>query len=276
VGNSLTKADQARVLAEGKARAHRWAPQAGYVTSIVKSEEDLEQTMELIQISYGHFASHSAARSNENGAGDHELRTLKLFVIGATGRTGREVVQQALARGHRVTAFVRSPESITATNERLNIIKGEAMDEEQLFRAMQNHDAVISTLGPRKVFKPGTLLHDSALAMTHAMQRAGIKRLVVLSAAAHFPGIPNRIARFVMRDHMRDSLAMEKVVQGDSLDWTIARPPRLTQGNSIRYRSLEGAAPKMGSSLSRKAVALFMLDAVGQKKHLRKIVGIAK
>src|SRR5262245_47317764 len=129
----LTKADQARVLAEGKARAHRWAPQAGYVTSIVKSEEDLEQTMELIQISYRHFASHSAARSNENGAGDHELRTLKLFVIGATGRTGREVVQQALARGHRVTAFVRSPESITATNERLNIIKGDAMDEEQLF-----------------------------------------------------------------------------------------------------------------------------------------------
>src|SRR5256886_17534946 len=81
----------------------------------------------------------------------------------------------------------------------------------------QNHDAVISTLGPRKVFKPDSLLHDSALATTRAMQRAGIKRLVVLSAAAHFPGIPNRIASLIMRNHMRDSLAMEEVMPRNRL-----------------------------------------------------------
>ena len=66
---------------------------------------------------------------------------MKLFVIGATGRTGREIVEQALARGHHVTAFVRSPESITLKNERLTVIKGNAMDENELFNAMQNHDA---------------------------------------------------------------------------------------------------------------------------------------
>jgi putative NADH-flavin reductase len=54
---------------------------------------------------------------------------LKLFVIGATGRTGQEVVQQALARGHRVTAFVRSPENIDLKNERLTVLKGDVMDE---------------------------------------------------------------------------------------------------------------------------------------------------
>ena len=97
---------------------------------------------------------------------------MKLFVIGATGRTGREVVQQALTRGHHVTAFVRSPEGVGAKSEQLTVVKGDATDEEQLFRAMQNHDAVISTLGPRKVFKPGSLLHDSALATTRAMKRA--------------------------------------------------------------------------------------------------------
>ena len=201
---------------------------------------------------------------------------MKLFVIGATGRTGREVVQQALTRGHHVTAFVRSPESVGAKSEQLTVVKGDATDEEQLFRAMQNHDAVISTLGPRKVFKPGSLLHDSALATTRAMQRAGIKRLVVLSAAAHFPGIPNRIASFIMRNHMRDSLAMEGIVQSNGLDWTIARPPRLTQGDSTTYRSREDAAPGMGFTLDRKAVAAFMLDAIEQTKHLHKIVGIAK
>ena len=201
---------------------------------------------------------------------------MKLFVMGATGRTGQEVVQQAIARGHYVTAFVRSPESITLRNERLTVLKGNAMDENELSEAMQNHDAVISTLGPREVFKPGSLLNDSAIATSRAMQRSGVKRLVVLSAAAHFPGIPNRIASFILRNHMRDSLAMEKIVQANGLDWTIARPPRLTQEDSLNYRSREGAAPRMGFTLSRKAVAAFMLDAIEQEKHIHKIVGIAK
>ena len=201
---------------------------------------------------------------------------MKLFVIGATGRTGWEIVQQALARDHHVTAFVRSPEGITSRNGRLTVRKGNAMDESQLFDAMQNHDAVLSTLGPREVFKPGSMLRDSALATTLAMNRSDVKRLVVLSAAAHFPGILNRIASFIMRNHMRDSLAMEEIVQASGLDWTIARPPRLTQEQYSTYRSREGAAPKMGFTLARKAVAAFMLDAVEQEKHFHKIVGIAK
>jgi hypothetical protein len=72
---------------------------------------------------------------------------------------------------------------------------------------------------------------------------------------------------------MRDSLAMEQILQDSGLDWTIARPPRLTQGDSVTYRSREGAAPKMGFTLTRKA---FMLDAFEQQKHFHKIVGIAK
>ena len=201
---------------------------------------------------------------------------MKLFVIGATGRTGQEIVQQALARNHHVTAFVRSPENITLQNERLTVLKGNAMDENQLFRAVQNHDAVVSTLGPREVFKPSSMLHDSAVATTRAMNRAGVKRLVVLSAAAHFPGFLNGIASFIMRNHMRDSLAMEAIVQATGLDWTIARPPRLTQEDYVTYRSRENAAPRMGFSVSRKAVAAFMLEAIEQKKHFHQIVGIAK
>jgi putative NADH-flavin reductase len=201
---------------------------------------------------------------------------MKLFVIGATGRTGQEIVQQAIARGHDVTAFVRSPETVILRHERLFVVKGNATDENQLSEAMQSHDAVVSALGPREVFKPSSLLHDSALATTRAMQRSGVKRLLILSAAAHFPGIPNRIVSFILRNHMRDSLAMEKVVQDSGLDWTIARPPRLTQEQNTTYRSREGAAPRKCFTLSRKAVAAFMLDAIEQKKHFQKIVGIAK
>jgi putative NADH-flavin reductase len=201
---------------------------------------------------------------------------MKLFVLGATGRTGREIVQQGLERGHHVTAFVRSPDTVTLSHEWLTVVKGNATDENQLSEAIRNHDAVLSALGPREVFGPSSLLRDSALATTQAMHRLGVRRLVILSAAAHFPGIPNRIVSLILRNHMRDSRAMEEVVRGSGLDWTIARPPRLTQEQYTAYRSQEGAAPEKGFTLSRKAVAAFMLDAIEQKKHFQKIVGITK
>jgi len=134
----------------------------------------------------------------------------------------------------------------------------------------------LSTLGPREAFRPSSLLQDSALATTRAMHRSGVKRLVILSAAAHFPGIPNQIVTFILRNHMRDSLRMEEIVKSSGLDWTIARPPRLTQEEDTTYRSREGAAPKMGFTLARKAVAAFMLDAIEHERHFQKIVGIAK
>src|SRR5205814_2611470 len=82
---------------------------------------------------------------------------MKLFVIGATGRTGEEIVQQALARGHYVTAFVRSPKAVDFRHERLGVLEGNVTNEEQLSEATQNHDAVVSALGPRRVFKPSSL-----------------------------------------------------------------------------------------------------------------------
>ena len=276
----LSKADQGRVLSEGKARPHRWAPEAGYVTYTVTEERELEPATELIRLSHDYFAEKGDSLQKEaneyNGHPNQAKRTMKLFVMGASGQTGQEIVQQALARGHQVTAFVRSPEKIALKTERLHVIQGDAMDENQLSDAMRNHDAVLSALGPREVFKRSTMMHDSALATTRAMQRAGVKRLVVLSASAHFPGIQNRIASFILRNHMRDSLAMEEIVKGSGLNWIIARPPRLTSGESVAYRSREGAAPRLAFTLSRKAVAAFMLDAIGQPKYFRKIVGIAK
>jgi len=276
----LSKTDQERVLADGRARPHRWAPQAGYVTSVVTAEKDLGPTMDLIQMSHQHFSNSQNGFLGEtngtDGGASRKPRTIKLLVIGATGRTGHEIVQQALARGHQVTAFVRSPDSITLTNERLTVVKGDAMDESQLAKVMQGHNAVLSALGPREVFKPGSILHDSALATTRAMKRSGVKRLVVLSAAAHFPGLANRIASFVLQNHMRDSLAMEEIVQASGLDWTIARPPRLTEGDYVTYRCREEAAPPMGLTIARKAVAAFVLDAIERKEHFERIVGIAK
>jgi uncharacterized protein YbjT (DUF2867 family) len=200
---------------------------------------------------------------------------MKLFVIGATGRTGSEIVGQALSRGYQITAFVRSPEKITLRHERLSVVEGNVRDENQLFDALGGHDAVLSTLGATSPFKPTTLLHDSALATTRAMKRSGVKRLLILSSAAHFPGILH-VVSFILRNPLLDSLSMEEVVRASDLDWTIARPPFLTNRNYFTYRSRENAAPSFGFSLSRKAVAAFMLAAIEKNQHFRQIVGIAK
>ena len=201
---------------------------------------------------------------------------MKLFVIGATGRTGQELVKQALEKGHQVTAFVRSPEKVITKNEALTIQMGESIDENQLAEALRGHDAVVSVLGPTDPFQPTSLLHDSALATTHAMIKAGVKRLVVLSAAAHFPGFLNRIGRYFLRHHMKDSHEMEEIVEQSGLDWTIARPPRLTEQDSLSYRTKESAPPSFGFIVARKAVAAFMLNAIEQGKYLNKIIGIAR
>jgi nucleoside-diphosphate-sugar epimerase len=202
---------------------------------------------------------------------------MNLFVIGATGRTGREVVQQGLARGHTVTALVRSAVKMDAREPALHVIEGDPLDSETVARALveSRADAVITTLGPHEPFKPSTLMRDSARALVAAMTRASVRRVVVLSAAAHFPGFFSVVARTVLREHMRDSLGMESVVRASSLDWTLARPPRLTGGGSMRYRARDGAPPFLGLTLPRRALAAFMLDAAEQRLHVRSVVGVA-
>src|SRR4030081_2016471 len=109
---------------------------------------------------------------------------MRLFILGATGGTGRQLIDQALTRGHQVTAFVRSPEKLKV-REGLSVQQGDPRDTAALTAALPGHDAVLSALGP-----PGprrsTILSDSARSTVSAMQSAGIRRLLVVSAAILF------------------------------------------------------------------------------------------
>jgi NAD(P)-dependent dehydrogenase (short-subunit alcohol dehydrogenase family) len=73
---------------------------------------------------------------------------MRLFILGATGGIGRQLVEQALARGHCVTAFARSPEKIGRADERLTIVRGDPLDSEHLRRALPDHNVVLSAIGP--------------------------------------------------------------------------------------------------------------------------------
>jgi putative NADH-flavin reductase len=203
---------------------------------------------------------------------------MRLFILGATGGTGRQLIDQALARGHQVTAFVRSPEKLGAQREGLSVRQGDPRDAAALTAALSGHDAVLSALGP-----PGprrsTILSDSARSTVSAMQSAGIRRLLVVSAAILFEdmgALATLLRRTLLRNVVLGSGEMEQVVTASNLNWTIVRPPRLTNGAlTARYKVADDRFPSGKRMLSRADVAHFLLDELAHGAHMRRIVGQA-
>lgn len=204
---------------------------------------------------------------------------LHLFVLGATGGIGRSVVEQASRRGHRVTAFVRSPERLGPPRDGLTILRGDPRDADALRAALPGHDAVLSALGPPGI-GPTTVVGDCARSTVAAMQATGVRRLLVVGVAVLFEGdgLLGAIARRTfLRNVARDSAEMERVVGASGLDWTVVRPPRLTNGPLTRaYGAADGRMPPAARlTISRADVADFLLDEVERPAHLRRIVGVA-
>ena len=203
---------------------------------------------------------------------------MRLFVLGATGHTGTQILDLALAHSHAVTAFTRSPEKITRQHPMLSVVRGDPHNMDQLTNAMQGHDAVLSALGvrPPAAFRAHTVVQDCAGATVEAMARTGVKRLVLISAAVLFPlkGLLYGFFRWLLKHIARDLGSAEAIVRRSQLEWTIARPPRLTNGSDQRYRASRDSLPAGAFSMSFRAAATFMLDAVEQHSHVREVVGL--
>ncbi|MBO0725178.1 MAG: NAD(P)H-binding protein [Blastocatellia bacterium] len=204
---------------------------------------------------------------------------MKLLVIGATGRTGTELVDLALARGHEVTAFVRSPQKIRPAGS-LAVVRGDPLRAETIAAALPGHDAVLSAIGPppREALRPSTLLADCARATVGAMAESGVHRLAIVSAAVLFPekGLYFAFFKWFLRHHARDLRAMEDLVRASGLEWTIARPPRLTNSPEVKFRALRDALPPGSRAMSFRSVAAFMLEAVERRSHVTEIVGLGR
>jgi putative NADH-flavin reductase len=205
--------------------------------------------------------------------------TQRLFIIGATGHTGTQLIDLALARGHNVTAFARSPSKIARRHERLTVAPGDPLSTDELARALPGHDVVLSALGmrPPGAFRPHTLVQAGAASTVAAMTRAGVPRLVLVSAAVLFPlrGLRYAFFRALLKHIARDLGAAEDIVRATGLEWTIARPPRLVSRASENYRSARDALPAHARAMSFRAVAAFMLDAVEERRYVHEIVGLA-
>jgi len=214
--------------------------------------------------------------------GTRSEKSLRLFVVGATGGTGRELVRQALERNHRVTAFVRSPQKLGPPRDGLRVIEGDVLDADAVAAALAGHDAVLSAMGPPG---PGrtTITSESARTTVTAMRASGVRRLLLVGVAVLFEDggmMADLLRKTLLRNVADDSAAMERIVKGSELDWTIVRPPRLTNGpRTGRYGVLDdhlpGGAGGGAAKISRADVADFLLTEVEQPAHLRRVVGVA-
>jgi putative NADH-flavin reductase len=206
---------------------------------------------------------------------------MKLVVLGATGGTGLEIVRQATERGHSVTALVRSPERLKQFWDRITVKQGNLLNSRDLQQVIQGHDAVVSAFGPRV---PGskadtTLLQRFAVALTSAMPHTDVRRVVVESVAFLFKDslLPPAylLGRLLFPRTVADASAMEQVFAESELDWTMVRPPELTdKPYTGKYRVREGHLPLFGFKISRADVADFMIKAVENHVSIRKVVGV--
>jgi putative NADH-flavin reductase len=204
---------------------------------------------------------------------------MRLFIIGANGKTGTELIDLGLRRGHQLTAFVRSPEKVRARHPRLEVVRGDPKNPDQLAAALPGHHAVLSAIGvrARDAFRPGTLVEECTVATLSACKRAAVDRFVIVSAATLFPerALRFRIVKFILKHQIADLVRAEAHILASPLAFTIARPPRLLKNAEERYRAASGALPPSAWSMSFRAVAAFMLDCTEQDTHRREIVGLA-
>ena len=212
---------------------------------------------------------------------------MRLLIFGATGKTGQCFVDQALQRGHVVTAFVRDPAKLAAQQDNLQLVQGDILEPASVEAAFgEPFDAVISALG---VFhrEDRTELSAGTRNIIDAMQKHGCRRLAVVSSlgAGDSAGQGNLLARglqkFLLNYVLIDKTRQEELIAASDLDYTIARPPQLTDAATV-CRELtvwQGPTPK-GAKLSwktsRASVAAFLLEALEQGNYLRQIVNISE
>jgi putative NADH-flavin reductase len=205
---------------------------------------------------------------------------MKLVVLGATGGTGLEIVRKAIEHGHSVTAFVRSTERLKPFRDRINIRQGDLLNSNELAEALTGHEAVLSGFGPRLPISKADkdLLHRFALTLTSAMLHARVRRVVVESSAFLFKDsiVPPTylIGRLFFPGVVADASAMEQVLKDSALDWTIVRPPRLTdKPYTGKYRMREGHLPRFGFTISRADVADCFIKTVENPASIGKVIG---
>ena len=204
---------------------------------------------------------------------------MKVLVFGATGATGRELVKQALERGHSVGAFVRDPAKFEIEHANLTSLVGNVAEYALVEHAVRGSDAVVSALGSGNSLRSDPPLIDGVRHIIRAMDTAGVRRLVYLSmlgvdGSGKQLGWVDRyiVLPLLLRNVLADHAAKERLIKQSALDWVVVRPPRLTAGPYTgNYRSGKDVrASGFSASISRADVAHFMLSQLASDQYVHR------
>ncbi|GJM29037.1 MAG: hypothetical protein DHS20C17_16720 [Cyclobacteriaceae bacterium] len=208
---------------------------------------------------------------------------MNIGIIGGTGKTGAHIINQALEKGHKVTAIVRKPGKIKKEHPNLTVVQGNVLELDSLIMAFQNQDAVISSLGHKRFFIKTSILSRGTANIIEAMKRSGVSRFICITAL----GIGDSrfklglyytlfVIPFILFFYFRDKEKQEKLIQNSDLDWTIVRPGQLISGKKKGiYKHGEGLGSYILTKLiSRADVAHFVLQELETNQYLRRTPAI--
>ncbi|MGN9778802.1 NAD(P)-dependent oxidoreductase [Micromonospora sp. H33] len=225
------------------------------------------------------------SRGTVNATNPHEERAhMRTVVFGATGPTGRQLTEQALAAGHEVTAVTRRPGSIQP-RPGLTVVTADVADPDAVARAIAGSDAVLSSLGVPLSPKPITVYSQGVANIVVAMRRHGVKRLVTVSSSVMDPTwrptgefffntvMDPLVNRRLGRTAHEDMRRMEALVRDSDLDWTIARPSGLFDNPTVtRYRVEENVAD--GLFTARVDLAAAMVAQLTDDRFVRRAMAV--
>jgi putative NADH-flavin reductase len=221
----------------------------------------------------------------DNGQSSSSTKVRHLLVIGASRHTGKEVMQQGLAAGHTVTALVRDPARIEIRHERLRVVRGDVLDPTTLTPAIAGCDAVLSALGATSAYRAPTTLYSGGMSnIIQAMRTTGVTRLIAVTAAPlsqdRDDTLLNRMMNKMMwafiKELYSDMARMEEVIRTSDLDWTIIRPPKLTNKPPTgQYRTAINRGVRGGYTIARADLAGAILTLLDDPNTIHAAVGIA-
>lgn len=206
---------------------------------------------------------------------------MNVVVFGATGTTGSEVVARALEQGHTVTAFVRDLAKVERKHPNLKIMQGDVLNRDDVTRAVQGQDAVLSSLGAGL---NGTVRSQGTRHIIEAMQQANVGRFISQSTLGAGDSRSNLNAywKYIMfglllRRAYADHNRQEAFIKQSNLDWTIVRPGALKDGERTgRYR--HGFPPSdknITLDISVGDVADFMVQQLTDDTYLHATPGLS-
>lgn len=201
---------------------------------------------------------------------------MRIALLGATGRTGRLIGEELLARDHDLTVLARDPARVGGLAARVQVVVGDSTDAESLARLVTGAEVVVSALGPTD--KSSTVHRDTTTALLPVMQAHDVLRYIGISGAGvDVPGdrksARDRAITFAMQRFggamVRDKTEELDVLRASDLRWTLVRPPRLTDGPATGHVQHDAHRSPRRTSLSRADLAQFVADVVEQDLYER-------